>query len=138
MMPRKDGLFYSKYTVMACDGRCDKAWGLNGRPQLYFMEEGKPPRALEPGERPVDDDDHVYVRDSELGTAPGPGHTVGVSEGGHLKPSAVPLEDGRQMNKWCLRECERSETYEDDEPIVLRDLEHPTPNMRHRLPVVPT
>lgn len=111
------------------DGRCDKAWGINGRPKLYFQEEDQAPRPLNQGEEPRDADDYVYVRDSELGTAPGPGETVGLSEGGHCKPSAEPLVDGERMNKWCARECERGGWNE------IPDLERPQPNYRRRLPV---
>jgi hypothetical protein len=116
--------------VLTCDGRCDKAWGINGRPKLFFQEEEGRPRRLEAGEEPRDWDDYVYVRDSELGKAPGPGETVGLSEGGHMKPSDEPLEarDGERMNKWCARECERSGW---DGP---RDLERPQPNYRRRPP----
>jgi hypothetical protein len=112
--------------VLVCDGRCDKAWGINGRPKLYYREEEGAPRPLQEGEEPRDPDDYVYVRDSKLGTAPGPGETVGVAEGSDLKPSATPLEDGERMNKWCARECERGgwgEAY---------DLEHPQPNYHRR------
>ena len=28
---------------------------------------------------------------------------------------------GEDMNKWCVRECERSEVFEPGVPIVLRD-----------------
>lgn len=120
---------YGKDLTIACDGRCDKAWGINGRPRLYFQEVGHPPRPLINGEEPKNDDDHVYMGDDELGTAPGPGKTKGVSEGGHLKPSATPLTDGELMNKWCFRECERGETFEREEPIVIRDLVKPRPNI---------
>jgi hypothetical protein len=127
-MPTKQGQFFGQYSLIACDGRCDKAWGINGRPQLYFMGDAEP-RALREGEEPLNEDDHVYVKDSELGTAPGPGETRTVSEGGHLKPSATPLTDARLTNKWCARECERSECFKDGEQVVLRDLERPEPNV---------
>lgn len=124
--------FSGRHRFVVCDGRCDKAWGINGRPRLYFMEEGEPPRKLKDGEEPVNWDDMVYVRDSELGVAPGPGETVGISEGGHLKPSAVPLTGGSRMNKWCSRECERSRVLDEGEELVIKDLEHPEPNVKAR------
>jgi len=120
---------YGKDLTIACDGRCDKAWGINGRPRLYFMESAETPRALKEDEEPRDEDDQVYIGDNELGTAPGPGETVGMSEGGHLKPSATPLTNGEHMNKWCFRECERGETFEAGETIVIRDLTKPRPNI---------
>lgn len=123
-------VYSGKRCQLVCDGRCDKAWGINGRPKLYFLTKGEPPRKLEDGEEPSDWDDYVYVRDSELGKAPGPGYTRGVSEGNDLKPSKRPLTDASQMNKWCARECERSEMFEEGEVVVVRDLEHPQPNVR--------
>ena len=116
--------------MLSCDGRCDKAWGMNGRPKLFWQEEEgeEKPRPLKEGEEPRDEDDYVYVKDSELGIAPGPGETVGISEGGHMKPSASPLreEEGERMNKWCARECERSGWNE------RPDLERPQPNYQRR------
>ena len=38
--------------------------------------------------------------DDELGAAP---EDPGTYEGGHAKP-----KEGEEMNKWCIRECERS------------------------------
>jgi hypothetical protein len=96
--------------VLACDGRCDKAWGINGRPQVRLGD---------------DADDYVFVPDSALGTAADPE----TWEGGHGRPSDEPLEDVEQMNKWCARECERSRIFRLDELVVLRDMENPRPNM---------
>lgn len=119
-MIQKPIVFFGQRLVLACDGRCDKAWGINGRPRHRFQ-----PEDIEP-------DDHVHLPDSALGTAPGPGETVGLSEGGEMKPSAVPLTDGARMNKWCARECERSEKVKPGAPIVLDNMEDPIPNMPHR------
>lgn len=131
-MPKK---IWAGGNVLECDGRCDKAWGINGRPKLFYGEEeekkgDEKPRPLKKGEEPRDVDDYVYVRDSELGLAPGPGETVGLSEGTHMKPSGTPLGegDGERMNKWCARECERSGWGE------TPDLERPQPNYRRRAP----
>ena len=71
--------------VLACDGNCGKAWGVNQRPKLDLS---------------ADPDDVVYLADGELDAAPA---DPGTYEGGCAKP-ANP--DG--MNKWCARECERS------------------------------
>lgn len=119
-MIQKPIVFFGEDLILACDGRCDKAWGTNGRPRRFF------------GDAEEEPDDYVYLPDSALGTAPGPGETVGMSEGGHLKPSAVPLTDGSRMNKWCARECERSEKVKPGALIVLDDMEDPIPNMPHR------
>lgn len=51
-----------------------------------------------------DPDDYAYLADDEVGTAP---IDPGTYEGGHAKP----LPDSEKMNKWCVRECERSTLY---------------------------
>lgn len=99
-------VFSAHPCTVACDGRCDKAWGINGRPHLSLSD---------------DENDVVSLADDELGFAPGPGKTVGLSEGGDMKPSARPLHDGRLMNKWCSRECERSSLIDPGEPLVVPD-----------------
>lgn len=71
--------------AIACDARCDKAWGISTRPQVRFSD---------------NDDDTAYLADDELGIAP---EDPGTSEGGHSKPRK-PEE---RLNKWCFRECER-------------------------------
>ena len=74
-----------------------------------------------------DPDDFVYLADDKLGTAP----SWGLSEGGHMKPSAVPLtdQDGAQMNEWCFRECERSDSFKQGGAVKLPDLMNPRPNI---------
>lgn len=83
--------FFGKTWALVCDGRCDKAWGLNRRPRINFDEK--------------DPDDIAWLSDNELGEAP---EDPGTYEGGHGKPSSTPLSDPNEMNKWCARECERS------------------------------
>jgi len=122
-------VFFGKDCVLACDGKCRKAWGINGRPELFFIEEGASPRALRGGEEPPDWDDHVDVADGMLGDAPA---DPGTSEGGHGKPCADEMTDPARMNKWCARECERSVVVGVGEPIALPDMERPTPNMPKR------
>lgn len=100
-------ILYSGATcTVACDSRCDKAWGWNGRPHEVLSD---------------DVDDIVWLADDEIGTAPGPGETVGISEGDHVKPSAVPLRDGRMMNKWCSRECERATLVDAGDLLLVKD-----------------
>jgi hypothetical protein len=108
--------WFGRQARVACDGCCDKAWGINGRPS----------KALS-----ADEDDYVFVGDDDLGIAPGPGKTVGISEGGHTKPSATALPDveSDRLNKWCSRECERSVIVEGDAEIRLPDMAHPRPNI---------
>lgn len=70
----------------ACDGNCKKAWGISQRPKIQLSE---------------DEDDVVFLADSELGDAP---DDPGTYEGQHGKPSSALYFP----NKWCVRECERS------------------------------
>jgi hypothetical protein len=128
----KSILWFGRTATLACDGRCEKAWGINERPELYFMEEGPcAPRMLETNEEPRDPDDYVFMPDDSLGIAP---EDPGTYEGGHAKPFAGRLnqENAHLMNKWCARECERSCIAEANEPIVLPDMSKPRPNMPHR------
>lgn len=105
--------FFGEDVVLACDGRCDKAWGINGRAEVLLSDK---------------DDDHIYVPDSALGTAGQPG----TWEGGDGRPSDVPLRDSERMNKWCARECERSGIFGPKEEVIVPDLENPTPNIPGR------
>lgn len=118
-MLQREIVFFGRPVTLACDGRCDKAWGINGRPRTALS---------------ADPDDHVFIGDSELGTAPPPGETVGLSEGGHMKPSATALDaaDSDQLNKWCTRECERSVLTKPGEAVVLPNMARPRPNIPRR------
>lgn len=127
-MLQKEIRFLGRPLTVACDGRCDKAWGMNTRPKLYFIGKG-PPKQLKKRDEPPDWDDYVYVADGALGTAPA---DPGTTEGDCGKPSAVPLKDSSLMNKWCARECERSQTFEPGEPIIVPDLANPQPNKHDR------
>ena len=132
---RKNITYFGAPRLLVCDGRCDKAWGINNRPQLYFQESLLVPRALEPGEEPRDPDDYVFVGDEALSIAPG---DPGTYEGGEGKPSATPLDDSSRMNRWCVRECERSRKLKPGELVTLRDLVRPRPNRSDRpIPMEP-
>ena len=97
-------------TLLVCDGNCSKAWGITKRPRRSLSD---------------DQDDYVYIADSELGTAPKDPESY---EGGVAKP--VNKED--RLNKWCARECERSDMAQLGEELVLPDLENPRPNIPRR------
>jgi hypothetical protein len=85
----KEITFCGQPAFILCDGKCDKAWGINNRPKVVLTE--------------GDDDDYYYVPDGALGVAP---EDPGTYEGFDGKPSQ---RDGpNRMNKWCSRECERS------------------------------
>lgn len=100
-------LAYGEPAVLACDARCDKAWGINNRPKAQLSE---------------DDDDYAFLSDGELGTAPINPCTY---EGGHSKPQLME----ERLNKWCFRECERSATAPTLDDISLPDLGHRVYNM---------
>lgn len=78
-------MYFGQPSVIACDARCSKAWGVNSRPKVQLS---------------ADEDDYEYLADDELGDAP---DDPGTYEGGQAKPRH-PAE---LLNKWCARECER-------------------------------
>lgn len=110
-------LYFGKPVAVACDARCDKAWGIQNRPHRQLSEHV---------------DDYVWLSDEELGEAPA---DPGTYEGGHGKPE---FSDQR-MNKWCVRECERSAMVglHEQRFIELPDLSNPSPNMRQPPTQVP-
>lgn len=78
--------FFGQTAKIACDGKCNKAWGRQNRPRIQLSED--------------DEDDYTFLADEELGEAP---KDPGTYEGGHAKPT-----NPREIpNKWCVRECER-------------------------------
>jgi hypothetical protein len=99
MIHQKQILWFGSHVTLACDGQCNKAWGISCRPKVEF-DTNEP-------------DDYAFLADGELDDAPA---QPGTWEGGHGKP-----EGPHEMNKWCARECERSNIYEAGEPVVLRD-----------------
>lgn len=102
---KKSIVFFGQTATVACDGKCEKAWGINSRPKHYFVDEEKDP------------DDYEFLADGELARAP---RDPGTYEGGHAKPSP----DAEKLNKWCVRECERcwmSEPGRPDATPQLRD-----------------
>lgn len=84
--------------VLACDGKCAKAWGISGRPKTSLGS---------------DPDDVAYLGDDELDDAPAKPRTY---EGGHSKPAGP-----HAMNKWCARACERSHMAESPAKLKMPD-----------------
>lgn len=78
-------VYFGQPCVVGCDARCNKAWGINSRPHIDYD----------------DWDDRAWLADDELGDAP---VDPGTYEGGDAKPRTP----GERLNKWCVRECERS------------------------------
>ena len=91
-------VMFGQPVTIGCDGRCDKAWGINTRPKIRLSDHG---------------DDVVWLSDDELGEAP---KDPGTYEGGCAKP-----HDPNFMNKWCARECERSTVVDRGDVLVLGD-----------------
>ena len=85
-MLQKKILYFGQECLLVCDGKCHKAWGINSRPKEYLSD---------------NEDDYEWLADEELGIAP---IDPGTYEGGHAKPTS----DFERLNKWCARECERS------------------------------
>lgn len=98
-MHTKNIVFFGQSVVLACDGNCGKAWGIQCRPRLQLD--------------PADVDDRAYLSDTELGDAPA---DPGTYEGDHAKPDGP-----HDMNKWCARQCERAVLRDPGEAIVLPD-----------------
>lgn len=103
-MPYKSIIFFGQPLILACDGKCEKAWGINVRPKKLLSD---------------DVDDFYWIPDQELGMAP---EDPGTYEGGHGKS---PLS----LNKWCARECERSVMEPTLTQIKLRDFSKPYYNI---------
>jgi hypothetical protein len=118
--------YFGKLQVVSCDGRCDKAWGINLRPAVYFDSNG-----AVIGERACNDagsntiyrgidrenfDDYAFLADNEVSTAPSHPQTW---EGGDGKPAATTIPNATYINKWCIRQCERSITTNPGQTITL-------------------
>ena len=96
-------IFFGQKAKVACDGKCEKAWGRNTRPTIQLSDE--------------DVDDFIWMGDNELGIAP---YDPGTYEGCDAKP----INSDKFPNKWCVRECERcsmSKPGEYSKPIMLED-----------------
>jgi len=78
-MIKKEIQFCFRKRILACDGKCYKAWGMNSRSTRQLSE---------------DIDDYFYFADNELGMAP---IDPGTYEGCFSKP------EDKQLNKWCAR-----------------------------------
>lgn len=83
-MKEKIITFCGSRAKINCDGNCEKAWGFSNRPE----------KILSSG-------DSKFLSDDELGIAP---KNPGTTEGESQKPSSP----NKFPNKWCVRECERS------------------------------
>ncbi len=103
-------LFFDKPCTIVCDLKCNKAWGINGRPKIVLDAQ--------------DEDDYAFLADDELGEAP---KSTGTWEGEDTKP----LFPARH-NKWCARECERSLLLKPGRTLVTRDFSRRLYNVRSK------
>jgi len=85
-MLSKEVITFGQKNIIYCDGKCEKAWGINNRPKIQLDKNNE--------------DDYVFLADSELEIAP---VNPGTYEGDCGKPSFAT----ERLNKWCYRECER-------------------------------
>ena len=114
-MIRKDIKYAGQSATVVCDGKCSKAWGINNRPALRLD--------------PTNEDDIVWLADPELGDAP---EDPGTYEGGHAKPTC----EAERMNKWCVRECERSSMFRPGVEIRVKDWSKRRANLPGREKVI--
>jgi hypothetical protein len=133
MLSKQIIYFGCPYTLV-CDGNCRKAWGVDNRPSVYFDANGnivagkiwKPRSPANPqfssdgksvmqGEEPPDYDDYAYLADHELGEAP---ESPGTWEGTDGKPDADD-PSAEKLNRWCARQCERSDRFASGEQIIV-------------------
>lgn len=94
--------YFGEPAKVACDEKCNKAWGRNRRPTNELSD---------------DPDDYEYLSDNELPEAP---IHPGTYEGGDRKPvNKIDIP-----NRWCIRECERcciSNPGQYEQPLALKD-----------------
>ena len=119
-MLQKDIQYFGSPATVVCDENCKKAWGGIDRPKAYnIFGEYKRLSDAQVNDlsmrKGFDIDDWAYLADDELGTAP---DNPGTYEGGESKPT----DDLYKLNKWCVRACERSETFDRNEDFELRNL----------------
>jgi hypothetical protein len=98
-MPQSNVTYMGQKVFVACDGKCEKAWGINNRPKNQLSDDG---------------DDYEFLADGELPIAP---IDPGTYEGDDAKPPNATFFP----NRWCVRECERCVMEDRAEDIVLPD-----------------
>lgn len=114
MMRVTSGNFFDSKCLLLCDDKCSKAWGINNRPRTYFS------RHLSE-DNPDYYDDYAFHPDQELGEAPA---NPGTYEGGQGKPQI----NADKHNKWCWRECERSQVLDIEGLWLPQDFSKPMYN----------
>jgi len=105
-MISREIVWFNKNCIIFCDGKCEKAFGINNRPTNQLSK---------------NEDDYEYLSDGELNLAPIDPKTY---EGGHAKPI------DRVHNKWCCRECERSIIVENGKRFILPNFDNRVKNIK--------
>ena len=126
-MIQKQITYCGQPATIACDERCDKAWGVNVRPKRHLRGDPQE-QGISSEEQMLRDDDYEFLSDDELGEAPA---HPGTAEGMDIKPQKTR----ERMNKWCVRECERcyiSHPGRWADAPVLPDYSKPLPNLHSR------
>lgn len=103
-MPERLITYCGQTAKVCCDGKCEKAWGINNRLRVQLSDE---------------EDDYAWLSDNELGIAP-------INPGTYEGSDAKPLSVMEFPNKWCVRECERctmSQPGEFAKPLAVRSFE---------------
>lgn len=113
-MIKKRLIYVGQNATHACDGHCTKAWGNNGRPRVQLSD---------------DIDDYAYLADDEIGEAP---KDPGTYEGGHAKPTDA--KGPGDINKWCVRECERAWLSPPGQPDAVPELPDYSTRFYNRVP----
>jgi len=107
--------YFGQPAVLACDGDCSKAWGINSRPR----------DVEDPNLDPSDENDWVWFADGELPIAP-------VDPGTYEGFEGKPTPDMKLQSKWCARECERSRLTRPGEDNALPDFSKRVYNIGNR------
>lgn len=98
----KEIIYFEQKVKVICDEKCEKAWGISNRPRIQLDK---------------NNDDYVYLSDTELGIAP---MNPGTYEGEDRKPTTKE----ERLNKWFCRKCERcnmSKLNDFYKPIIHKD-----------------
>lgn len=96
-LAEQDGLLTRELSggrILACDGKCHKAFSFDSRPRVQVGPESDP-------------NDFAYLADDEVGEAP--------------PDNGRPQAPEQRLGRWCYRECERSVIVQVGEPVALPD-----------------
>ena len=99
-MINKTITFLGQTAIVACDEKCEKAWGINKRKKKYLSTTNK--------------DKWEFYSDDELKIAPIDPKSY---EGGYGKP----INKDDRLNRWCVRQCERHFFGKPGDKIILPD-----------------